>query len=64
MSLGPRIVVVRRRTEFDELIARHGTRGQAGFFLASRGRSLDEVEERHAGTQNALATVTASIPID
>jgi hypothetical protein len=64
MSLAPRIVVVRRRTEFDELVARHGTRGQAGFFLASRGRSLDEVEERHAGTQNALATVTAAIPID
>lgn len=64
MSLAPRIVVVRRRTELDELIARHGTRGQAGFFLASRGRSLDEVEERHAGTRNALATVTAAIPID
>ena len=64
MSLAPRIVVVRRRTELDELIARHGTRGQAGFFLASRARSLDEVEERHAGTQNALATVTAAIPID
>jgi hypothetical protein len=64
MSLAPRIVVVRRRTEFDELIARHGTRGQARFFLASRGRSLDEVEERHAGTQDALATVTAAIPID
>ena len=64
MSLAPRVVVVRRRTELDELIARHGTRGQAGFFLASRARSLDEVEERHAGTQNALATVTAAIPID
>jgi hypothetical protein len=64
MSLAPRVVVVRRRTEVDELIARHGTRGQAGFFLTSRGRSLDEVEGRHAGTQNALATVTAAIPID
>ena len=64
MSLAPRIVVVRRRTEFDELIARHGTRGQAGFFLTSRGSSLDEVEERYASTQNALATVTAAIPID
>jgi hypothetical protein len=64
MSLTPRIVVVRRRTEFDELIARHGTRGQAGFFLASRGRSVDEVEERHAGILEALATVTAAIPID
>jgi hypothetical protein len=64
MSRAPRIVVVRRRTEFDELIERHGTRGQAGFFLASRGRSLDEVEKRHAGIQDALATVTAAIPID
>jgi hypothetical protein len=64
MSLAPRIVVVRRRTEFEELIARHGTRGQAGFFLASRGRCLDEVEKRHAGAQNALATVTAAIPIE
>ena len=64
MSLAPRLVVVHRRTELDELVTRHGTRGQAGFFLASRGRSLDEVEERHAGTRDALATVTAAIPID
>jgi hypothetical protein len=64
MSLAPRIVVVQRRTELDELVARHGTRGQAGFFLASRGRSLDEVEHRHAILRQALATVTAEIPID
>ncbi len=64
MSLAPRVVVVRRRTEFDELVARHGTRGQAAFFLASRGRSVDEVEERHAVTRDALAAVTAAIPID
>jgi hypothetical protein len=64
MSLTPRVVVVHRRTEFEELIARHGTRGQAAFFLASRGRSLDEVEERHAVTRDALATLTAGIPID
>ena len=64
MSLAPRIVVVHRRTELDELIARHGTRGQASFFLASRGRSLDEVDERHANLQRALASVSAAIPID
>jgi hypothetical protein len=64
MTLAPRIVVVHRRTELDDLMARHGTRGQAGFFLASRGRSLDEVDERHRALQAALATVTASIPID
>jgi hypothetical protein len=64
MTLAPRIVVVHRRTELDELIARHGTRGQAGFFLASRGRCLDEVEERHRALQAALRSVTAAIPID
>jgi hypothetical protein len=64
MSLAPRIVVVHRRTELDELIARHGTRGQASFFLASRDRSLDEVDERHVHLQHALASVSAAIPID
>jgi hypothetical protein len=63
MSLVPRIVVVHRRTELEELVARHGTRGQAGFFLASRGRDLDEVEARDEALRGALATVTAAIPI-
>jgi hypothetical protein len=64
VSLAPRIVVVHRRTELDELLARHGTRGQAEFFLASRGRSLDEVDQRHHAVEAALATVTVAIPID
>jgi hypothetical protein len=64
MSLAPRVVVVHRRTELDELLARHGTRGQAGFFLAARGRSLDEVDERDHALRTALATVTAAIPTD
>lgn len=64
MTLAPRAVVVRRRTELEELTARHGTRGQAGFFLATRDRSLDEVEARHAAVEAALATVSAAIPLD
>jgi hypothetical protein len=55
---------VHRRTELDELIARHGTRGQAGFFLGSRARSLEEVDDRHAAVRDALASVTAAIPLD
>ena len=43
----PRVVVVHRATEYEELLARHGTRGQAAFFLANRGGSLDELERRH-----------------
>jgi len=64
MTLAPRLVVVRRRTELDELIERHGTRGHAAFFLSTRGRSLDEVDERHTAAEQALRTVTAAIPID
>jgi len=64
MSLPPRAVVVHRATELTELVARHGTRQQAGFFLAGRGRSLEELEQRHAAQQAALAAVSAAIPLD
>lgn len=64
MSLVPRVVVVHRATELTELVARHGTRQQAGFFLAGRGRSLDELVERHEAQDDALAVVSAAIPLD
>ena len=64
MSLTPRVVVVHRRTEYDELLATHGTRGQASFFLSTRGRDIAELEERHRLTQQALETVAAGIPVE
>jgi hypothetical protein len=64
MSLPPRAVVVHRATELTELVARHGTRQQAGFFLTSRGRDLAELDARHQAQQEALATVSAAIPLD
>jgi hypothetical protein len=64
MSLPPRAVVVHRVTELTELVARHGTRQQAGFFLTSRGRDLAELDARHQAQQEALATVSAAIPLD
>ncbi|MEU6389665.1 hypothetical protein [Streptomyces sp. NPDC046939] len=64
MSLAPRAVVVHRATEYEELVARHGTHGQAAFFLSSRGRSLDEVVERHHRARRALALVSAAVPMD
>jgi len=63
-TLAPRVVVVHRRTELDELTARHGTRGQIAFFLNSRGRDLDELEARQRATRSALDTVTGAIPLD
>ncbi len=64
MSLTPRAVVVRRPTEFDELIARHGTLGQAAFFLSTRGRHIEEVEDRHRRQLAAITAVTASLPLE
>jgi hypothetical protein len=64
MSIAPRVVVVHRATELDELLARHGTRGQVEFFLRGRGRDLTEVESRHAAVQRALAAISSVVPID
>jgi hypothetical protein len=64
MSLPPRAVIVHRATELTELVARHGTRQQAGFFLSARGRDLAELDARHQAQQEALATVSAAIPLD
>ncbi|WP_127357341.1 diacylglycerol kinase catalytic domain-containing protein [Actinacidiphila soli] len=64
MSLPPRAVLVHRRTEYQELIDRHGTRGQAEFFLRTRGREIQEVERRHRLTEAALAQVAGAVPAD
>ncbi|MDT4989016.1 MAG: hypothetical protein QOI74_3110 [Micromonosporaceae bacterium] len=64
MTLPPRVILVHRRTELDDAVARHGTHGQAAFFLSSRGRSIDELEARHTRTRSALAAVCAAIPSD
>ncbi|MFF0414785.1 hypothetical protein ACFYUY_30615 [Kitasatospora sp. NPDC004745] len=64
MSLAPRAVLVHRRTEYEELLAHHGTPGQAAFFLSSRGRSVEEVEQRHHRQAAALARAAAAVPLD
>lgn len=64
MSLPPRAVLVHRRTELQELLRHHGTRGQAAFFLESRGRSLDEVTARDHAARAAMTAVTSAIPAD
>ena len=64
MTLAPRMVVVSRATELTELVARHGTRAQAAFFLRTRGRDVAEVAARDEAQAAALATATAGIPVD
>jgi hypothetical protein len=60
----PRLVIVNRRTELQELLDRHATRGQAEFFLRTRGRTLQDVQERHDRLTAALTTVRAAIPAE
>ena len=64
MALAPRAVVVQRRTELDDLLDQHGTRGQAEFFLRTRGRTLDDVQTRHDLQSEALGEVSTAIPVD
>jgi hypothetical protein len=61
-SLPPRVVVVHRRSEYDELLHRHGTVGQAAYFLADRGRGLDEVTARHEAQLAARRAVATAVP--
>jgi hypothetical protein len=60
----PRAVLVERPTEYSELLARHGTREQARFFLHARDRTLEEVEGVHRALATARAGVLAAIPAD
>jgi len=61
-TLAPRVVVVSRRSELDELLIRHGTIAAAAYFLRQRGRGLDEVMARHDALQAALTTVGGAVP--
>lgn len=64
MTLAPRCVLVERPTELRDLLARHGTREQARFFLRSRGLELAGVEERHLRHEETRARVLGAIPPD
>ena len=62
-TVQPRAVLVTRRSEYEELIAKHGTRGQARFLTEARGLDLDELERRHECLEAARLTVSSRIPI-
>src|SRR5262245_41389684 len=63
VTVCPRAVVVTRPTELEALLARHGTREQARFFLEQRGRSLSQIDEWHAHRERALGLVWAALPL-
>lgn len=62
MTLTPRAVIVHRRTELQELVERHSTRGQAAFYLRTRGRRIEDLEARHDAVEAAINAVASAIP--
>ncbi|HEX4790573.1 MAG TPA: hypothetical protein VH372_19075, partial [Actinospica sp.] len=64
-TLTPRVVVVHRRTEREQIVRERGTWGQAKF-AASRApaaaSALSKVSTRHDATEQALQAVSAAIP--
>jgi NAD kinase len=61
-AAAPRVVVVTRSTPYEALLERHATRGQAKFFLETRGEDIDVVEEAHRRFEHALGCVLQSVP--
>ena len=64
MVLPARVVFVHRRSEYEELLDRHATYGQAEFFLRSRRRAIEDVVARHEAIEAALHLVSTSLPAD
>ena len=65
MSIGklPRVVLVTRPTDYQDLLVVHGTREQARFVLEGRGQRIEEAEDRHNRFERALSTVLHAIPL-
>jgi NAD kinase len=62
MSMVPRCVLVERPSEYQQLLARHGTREQAAFFLSQRGGQIEPVEQRHQQQRGHHAGAMAAVP--
>lgn len=60
----PRAVFVTRETDYELLLARHATRGQAKFFLESRGQRIDVLEDRDRQLHAAVHQARAAVPGD
>ncbi len=60
----PRCVLIERPTEYQELLARHGTRDQAAFFLSQRGGTIEEIEHRHQQHRGHHARVLGAVPAE
>ncbi len=56
------VVIITRKTELDELVARFNTRPQARFYLEQAGHSFEAIEAAHAKHQQLLTSVRKAVP--
>jgi NAD kinase len=63
-TLQPRVVIVTRETDYEQLLAVHATRSQANFFVQSRGQDMEALAARHLAFGEAVHRVRDAIPED
>lgn len=63
-TVQPRVVLVTRPTEHEQLLARHATQQQADFFLRQRAQKVDDVVVRHQRFEAVRQGVLAAVPVE
>jgi len=56
------VIIVTRKTELDDLVARFNTKAQAKFYLQQAGQSFESIEVAHDKHQQVLKKVRQAIP--
>jgi len=56
------VIIVTRKTELDDLVARFNTRAQARFYLEQAGHSFERIEIAHEKHQQVLSRVRQAVP--
>jgi NAD kinase len=56
------VIIVTRRTELDDLVARFNTKAQARFYLEQAGQSFERIEIAHEKHNEVLTKVRQAVP--
>ena len=56
------VIIVTRKTELDDLVARFNTRAQARFYLEQAGHSFELIEIAHEKHRQVLAKIRKAVP--
>ncbi len=56
------VIIVTRKTELDDLVARFNTQAQAKFYLEQAGQSFEQIQAAHEKHQQVLTKVRKAVP--